>query len=490
LVASLPAACSIDGRLAAYLQVLAGNREIASNRAYRDGDAVVSCTLPADGDYHIRVSDFAYQAGGPESVYRLVVSSAPWIDTAYPAVIPAGKPSPVTLFGRNLPGGKPVPGYPGREQLIVTVTPPANPEPFPGRLLPRVGTVDGFGYRLAGSNPLFLGLADAPVVLDNDANNVPEKAQPVAIPADVCGRFQRRGDRDYYAFDAKKGEVVVIEGYADRLRSPIDLSLSVRAATGGRVIGEFDSHPDLPDRADQFYTYTDDPFGKVTIPADGTYHLLVRSRDATARVALRDTYCVSLRKEHPDFRLVAVGNHDNGAGLTLPRGSSQSVQVVCFRHDGFDGEIELAAQGLPAGVTCEPQTFGPKLQTAVLVLHAPEGAKDWAGEFSITGTTTVDGKKVVRTAASGCLVYPAANNQPAVSRMARALCLAVRDAGPFRLSHTLKELAIPIGGTGIVKMKVVKRQARRVARAGGRHLPFEGGQRQQRRRDAERDRRG
>ena len=309
---------------------------------------MVSCTLPTDGDYLIRLSDFAYQAGGPESVYRLVVSTAPWIDTAYPAVIPAGKPSPVTLFERNLPGGKPVPGYPGREQLTVT------PEPFPGRLLPRVGSVDGFGYRLTGSNPLFLGLADAPVVLDNDDNNVPEKVQPVAVAADIRGRFERSGDRDYDAFTAKKGDVVVIEGYADRLRSLIDLSLSVRAAPDGRVIGEFDSHPDLPDRADQFYTYTDDPFGKITIPADGTYHLLVRSQDAAARVALRDTYCVSLRKEHPDFRRAAVGNHDNGAGLTLPRGSSQSVQVVCFRHDGFDGGIALAAHGLPAGVTCEP----------------------------------------------------------------------------------------------------------------------------------------
>ena len=84
----------------------------------------MSCAVTADGDYYVRVSDFAHQNGGPESVYRLTVSTNPWIDAALPAVIAAGKPPQVMLFDRNLPNGQPAPGFRGREQLTVQVTPP------------------------------------------------------------------------------------------------------------------------------------------------------------------------------------------------------------------------------------------------------------------------------------------------------------------------------------------------------------------------------
>jgi hypothetical protein len=454
------AASSIDSRLTAELRLFtAAGRELCGNKFYRERDAVVGCTLPEDGDYLVRLCEFAYQGGGPESFYRLTISDRPWIDAAYPPVVVPGKPTQVTLTGRNLPGGKPAEGFPDREAVTVTVNPPAQPTAFPGRLLPRAGTIDGFEYRLDGSNPVRLALADGPVVLDNGANDALEQSQPVPLPCDICGRFERRGDRDHYSFAAKKGDVVVIEGFADRLRSPTDLYLMLRERTKGQLIGEYDAHPDLPDRVDSFFTYSDDPLAKVTIPADGDYDLMVGSRAGSARTSPRDVYWVSLRRARPDFRLTVVGNHESGAGFTLRRGGSQAVQVVCYRQDDFDGEITLAAEGLPAGVTCEPQVLGPRLQGGALVLTASAGAKDWAGEFTITGTATVGGKKVARAAQAGCLVFPAQQNQVGVSRLARALCLAVRDPGPFRLTPQAKSVAIPVGGAATVKLKVEKQSA-------------------------------
>jgi hypothetical protein len=449
------AASSIDSRLTAHVQLFsAAGRELGSNRFYRDRDALLDCVLPADGDYLVRVCDFAYQGGGSEYAYRLTVSTGPWIDAAFPPAVVAGKETPVTLYGRNLPGGEPDPACPGREKLTVAVRAPAGPDPFPERLLPRAGTTDGFGYRLAGSNPVFLALTDGAVVTDNGDNDDPAKPQPVPIPCDVCGRFEKRDDRDVYAFEAKKGEVVVIEGFADRLRAPTDLYFVLLRAKDGQTVGEFDTHPDVPTTAERFFTHTDDPLARFTAPEDGTYHLVVRSRDAATGKEPRAVYRISLRRERSDFRLVLVGNHDNGAGFTLRRGGSQSVQVVCFRQDGFDGEVTLSADGLPAGVSCEPQVLGPKVQQAALVLTAAGDAKDWAREFRVTGTATVDGKKVVRPARSGCLVFPSGNNTPAVSRLTHSLCLAVRDPGPFRLTPAEKELAVPVGGAATVKVKV------------------------------------
>ncbi len=451
------AASRIDSKLSADLRVFSlQGRELAAGKFYREGDAVVSVTLPEDGEYLIRLCEFAYQEGGPESVYRLHVSDKPWLDSAYPPVVEAGKATPVTLFGRNLPGGSPAAEFRGRDMLKTTVTAPATPTPFPGRLLPRVGSVEGFGYSLDGSNPVWLVRAKGPLVLDNEDNDSSDKAQAVPFPCDICGRFEKRADRDHYTFTAKKDDVVVVEGFADRLRSPVDLYFTIRRTDNGQMLGEFDVHPELPATVDRFFTYSDDPLARLTIPVDGTFEIVVANRGSASRPGPRDIYWLNLRQENPDFHLVLVGNHESGAGLTLQRGSSQAVQVVCFRQDGYDGEITLTAEGLPAGVTCEPQVLGPKLYQGAVVLSAASNAADWTGEFRITGTATIDGKKVTRSAQAGCLVFPAPNNAAAVSRLSRSLCLAVRDPGPFRVSAPNAPLAIPVGGTATVKVKVDK----------------------------------
>lgn len=454
------AATTVDSRLTAYLQLFTmAGRELALNRFYRDGDALISHPLPSDGDYYVRLSAFAYQGGGPESFYRLTISDGPWIDAVYPPVIPTGKPTLVTVFGRNLPGGVAVPGRELLEQTEVTITAPEVADgsiEFPGRLLPRVAGMRAFPYRLGNSNPALMVTSPGPVVLDNEANDTPEAAQEVPLPCDLCGRVEKRGDRDYYAFTASKGEVIVLEGYGDRLRSPLDLFFVLTQAEDGKVIGEYDTHPELPTTSRQFFTYTDDPLGRVVIPADGKYVLRVSTRDYRSRGGPREVYWVSIRREQPDFDLVVVGNHESGTGLTLRRGSHHDLQVVCFRHDGFEEEITLTAEGLPPGVTCEPQILGPKVRQGVLVLSATSDAKDWAGEFTVKGTATVAGKPVVRVAQGGCLVYPAQGNTPALSRLTRSVCLAVREPGPFRLTPAQSELSVPVGGSGQIKIKVEK----------------------------------
>ncbi len=460
------AASSIDSQLLAYLQFFDANgRQLGSNKHYRDRDAVLSQVLPADGEYLVRVSDFAYQTGGPEAFYRLSISTRPWIDAAFPPLLPPGKASRVTLYGRNLPGGKPGAGDgtdgPAQEELTVSITPPppqpGGPIEFAGRLLPRAGAIEGFGYRHERSNPVLLGYADGPVTLAQPDNDSPQKAQLIEVGTDICGRIDKKGDRDCFAFTAKKDDVVIIEGIADRLRCPVDLYLTVHRAENKQRLGEFDDNPAVPDRVNRFYTYSDDPLARVVIPADGRYELMVTARDALARSGPREIYALRVRKERPDFQLVVVGNHESGAGLCIRRGSNHDIQVVCFRQDGLDEPITLTAEGLPAGVKCEPQVIGPKLAECVLVLTADSGAKDWTGEIKIKGTATIRGKKIERLARAGCLVYPSQNNNvPALSRLSRSICLAVRDPGPFRLTTSAKELAVPVGGSASVKLKIDK----------------------------------
>src|SRR5207249_12163400 len=130
--------------------------------------------------------------------YRLTIATGPWIDAVFPPMIEPGKAAQVTLFGRNLPGGKVDPaavvnGQP-LETLTVNVTAPGDPAAldklsFASLIPPQTAVLDGFEYRFSGptgvSNPQLLAFARAPVVLENDDNDTPEKAQEVPVPCEI-----------------------------------------------------------------------------------------------------------------------------------------------------------------------------------------------------------------------------------------------------------------------------------------------------------------
>ena len=62
--------------------------------------------------------------------YRLNISTGPYIDAIFPPMVEPGKTGQITLFGRNLPGGKPDPAavIDGHvlEKLTVTVNAPGD----------------------------------------------------------------------------------------------------------------------------------------------------------------------------------------------------------------------------------------------------------------------------------------------------------------------------------------------------------------------------
>jgi hypothetical protein len=459
------AGSAIDSRLSPYIQIYdPAGREVAAGHHYRENNALVAFTPPADGDYLIRLTAYAYLVGNAEYFYRLTLTTGPWIDAAFPVAVPAGKTTPVTLLGWNLPGGKPAGSEdePDLQQVTVNVNAPASTSAHPlnynGPLSARNASVDGFEYRLENgaqtSNPIVLAYARAPLVLDN-GTSTPEKPQAITVPAEINGRIEKIGDRDCYSLSAKKGEVYIIEGFADRLGSPLDLYFKIRRVNGmsKQVLGEYDEHPEIPQLVGKFFTYTNDPKTRFVVPADGQYEILVSSRTADSQADPRSIYRVCVRPEQPDFHLVVIGTDElSGAGLTLNQGASQEIQVVCFRHEGFDGEIVLSAEGLPGGVTCPAQVLGPKLKQTTLVVSAAAGAAPWAGPIRIKGTAQINGNTVTREARIGSFVWPASGNNPAYSRLADSVCLAVRDKGPYGLDVDPKELTVPLGGKVSVKI--------------------------------------
>jgi len=426
---------AIDSKLQAELLVVgADGKALAANRGYRDGDAVLDFVAPTEGDYLVRVAQFAYTTGGPDHFYRLTITTGGWVDAVYPPVASA---KGFAVAGRNV-AGRAAPAVPASAAGTLRTA----------RVVgPAAGGIDAIDptttTATADAHPLLLGTS--PVIPDNESNETADAAQVVTPPCDIAGRIEKKNDRDWYSFVAKKGEVWTLEVFADRLGSPVDMFFLL-TDDKGKVIAEVDDGPDALS-PHQFYTKSDDPGRyRFSVPADGTYRVMVSSREAAVQFGVRDQYVLRIAREKPDFRLAVmpVGTHYPDAG-TLPKGGAVQYTVYAWRFDGFDGPIALSAADLPPGVTCPPQVIGPGQTRGTLVLAAAPGAADWAGFVTVKGTATAGDAELVSVARPFSVVwaFPGVNPgqqppaQPVITRMDRGpgLAVAVRGDAPFALAR-------------------------------------------------------
>ncbi len=452
-------ASSIDSRFLPAIELYdAKSRLLATGRNYLANDALADCTLPDDGDYTVRLFEFThtanFAAGPSEFFYRLTITTGPWIDAIFPPVLEPGKPTMVTIYGRNLPGGQPDPTavVDGRvlDKLATTVAAPADPAAasrlaYSGWLSPVASGLDGFEYRLknavGASNPFLLTLAHNPVVLHNDANNTLATAQEVTPPCEIAGRFEKVHDRDWYSFNAKKGEVYNLEILSERLGAPTLTFLVVHDAAQKVVYESPDDYKGA--FSDKFFTQSEDPPPyRFTAPADGKYFVQVGGHLTDALAGPRHFYRLRIAPDQPDFQLVVTAAAETRPdACTLWQGGNQSYTVYAWRKDGFTGDIQLSVEGLPAGVTCPPQTIGGGVQDTQLVLNAAADAVNWTGEIKVKGTATIKGQPVVREARAGGVVWPSPQPtqfMPLASRVERTVALAVRpDKAPWSVTAAI-----------------------------------------------------
>lgn len=467
------AATSIDSRAKPALEVYnaAGDR-ILFTRNYRDYDALGDATLPADGEYWIRLFNFTHTIGGSEHYYRLTLTTGPWIDAVVPPMVEPGKTTPVTVYGRNLPGGQldPTANLDGRplEKLSVSITAPSDPAAqqrveFSGRRDPLVSSLDGFEYRFRGpngvSNPYLITFARGPVAAENEANDKPESAPALTLPCEIAGRLEKRGDRDWYLLTVKKGDVFTIELFADRLGSAGDFFYMLKQADpkAGAMTEQEDTNDSL--HPFQFFTRTFDPQPyRFEAQQDGKYWLMVSSRDVGTTFGPQSIYRLRITPPQPDFRLIVMPSSDNRPDAAVLRtGGEQLYDVFAWRQDGFVGPITVTVEGLPAGVTCTPQSFGATQKQAAFVLSAAANAAVATSAITVKGTAVVNGKTVVREARPATISWQTQQaNAPTLSRLDRQLVLAVREKAPFRLTPEVQQIAVKQGDKAQIKLKLAR----------------------------------
>ncbi len=289
---------------------------------------------------------------------------------------------------------------------------------------PLTSTVNSFSWPPTG-------LGDQAKGAETEPNNDGAHAMRIALPCDISGRFYPAADVDFFEFEAKKGEQWWIEVASERLGNATDPSILVQHVTRGEK-GAPDKLNDVLELVDIIspvkvssngYAYDGPPFnpgssdiiGKLLIKEDGIHRLQITDLFGGTRSEKGNIYRLVIRKAEPDFALVAWAMHmelrngDRNAlskPIALRGGSTIALEVVAFRRDGFDGEIELAMEGLPPGVTAQGLKIpSGKSSGMVLVSARTDAPKGFSGA-SIVARAMIANKEVRRPCRLASVAWP------------------------------------------------------------------------------------
>lgn len=455
----------LDSKLDATLMIYdPAGREIAYNGDYYGKDAFIDFTAAEEGDYTVKIWDFIYSSGS-ELVYRLEIGSLPHLDAIVPAVLTPGKPTMVTLYGRNLPNGKPAPPeMQVNGQPLETLTQELTLDPKSATLgtgeviRPATALLEGTEFRLpsaAGvSNPLFVGFADGTVIPEQEPNNSTETAQLVTIASEVTGTFSPVNDLDYFKIAAKKDQKIVVEIFGERQSGLTDPMLSSFDAKGKRLTTGDDSGRNIGKL--RFPTNTRDGRWDYTATADGMLTIQVRDLYHQQRGDARFTYRLSFREPQPSFRLVAVPTAEILPDSTVVRqGGKYWLDVLVNKEDGFDEPITVTAEDLPAGVTAEPVIIGPGKTSVPLVFQAAADAPLDQRAIRIVGRAKLGEVELNSVARGGGLTWSTVNT-PGISRMQDSIMLSVREPAPFSLQAEAKAREVIAGEKLEITVKLTR----------------------------------
>ncbi len=257
------------------------------------------------------------------------------------------------------------------------------------------------------------------------------RPQRVHLPCDISGRFYPAADVDVFEFEARKGEEWWIEVASERLGLPTDPAVLVQRVVKGEK-GAADTLTDVLELTDlpspvkvssNGYAYdgppynagTSDLLGKLTIKEDGLYRLQLSDLFGGTRSEPGHVYRLVIRRAAPDFALVAwalhmeLRNGDRNAlskPIALRGGATMALEVVAFRRDGFDGEIELAMEGLPRGVRAQGLKIPAGQSRGLMLITAQADAPRGFANATFVGRSTNAGKAITRPCRLASVAWP------------------------------------------------------------------------------------
>jgi hypothetical protein len=172
--------------------------------------------------------------------------------------------------------------------------------------------------------------------LEQEPNNRPAEATQSQVPGILYGRLDKLDDRDCFKFKAHKGQRVHCEAKTRELGSPCDVNLSLYKADGSKLA---DARQDRETELD------------ADIPDEGEYTLQVEDLLIGGWPAANHVYRIDVSNAYSGFAL-----HTHDLQYSTPQGGRFVVKVIAERR-GYKGPIELAVEGLSAGIALAGNKF-------------------------------------------------------------------------------------------------------------------------------------
>lgn len=308
LVASLEAHRTLRSPMDGVLQILSEDGFVLEqNDDYHGLDPQIAFTAPKDGKYLVRL--FAFPAAADASiafagkenfVYRLTLTTGPFVEYTYPLAVSPTGPKEVELVGWNLP-----------EEL----------RRFPVVPHEGGGTLHLFDPRIA--NPFSVRVETQPCTVKSG-----ESPHPIVMPITITSRLDRPGQRDVYAVQAKKAEKLSFRVASASLGFRLDPVLRLSDAAGKTLIQSKAAAIGADASLDS------------TAPQDGVYRLEVS--DLHGGGGFRHVYRLQAGPVAPDFELKVASENFR---LTLDK--PLEIPVTITRLGGFKEEVTLGIEGAP-----------------------------------------------------------------------------------------------------------------------------------------------
>ena len=391
-----------------------------------DPDPLMIFPVEKDGEYLLEIHDILYR-GREDFVYRLAIGELPRLTHIFPLGGQRNSNVTLELHGLNLPA----------QTLDVAI--PADSPPM------RYVSVTRDGL---SSNVLPLAVGDFPEVRETEPNDSIEKAGRVEPPVTINGRIQQRGDADYFIFSAQAKQALVMEVFARRLESPLDSLLTLFDAKGK----ELAENDDTVDPSAALVTHHADSRLMYTFPAAGDY--VLRIKDVQGNGGEEYAYRIVIAPPRPDYALRISPDL-----LPVGQGDTAMVTVDALRQDGFDGEINLAIQGLPEGSVASEAFIPARQNQSRFTISAPADAALGVVSPSFIGTAKIGEQPAVRTASAAEAIMQAFSLNQVVPT--KEFAMSVVEPTGFALLTNISPsygLPIPQGGEGQVVVKAVRKE--------------------------------
>jgi hypothetical protein len=376
------------------------------------GDARLSFTAPADGQYTLQLHDSVYQAGSPGH-FRLKIGAWQYADIAFPPAVRRGSKANIEFACTNLPAGS-------KAEISMPADGGDQPAPWPA------------GIRSAGFRPRVLASDDEQVLKAPPGDGSP---QQVTAPAGINGRLDTPHSEDRYRVTVVPGMKLRIEVTASRIGSPLDGVLFVRDEKGNQLAMS-------DDQAD-----TVDPGLDFTVPGDKTA-IVLALKDVAGRGGPDFVYHVGVsRLDRPDFSLALAADR-----YLIPAAGNGLMRITANRR-GYKGPIKLAFNGLPP--TVKPMTDEiPAGSNLALVALAGQPDSAEPAVISIVGRGKDGDREIVRTA-----LTPAMGSESARMPWLRTEVAVAQIASPaFGLAWAdlSAEPTFKIGGKAAMAVKLTR----------------------------------